>query len=95
MELIEKSFCMMINLAKESCKKGAFLDARVMIADWLEIKYFQNIYRKIRDLYLEEGGMTQYLLMYQYEKDMKLLDCVKKDFPVEIYDQIKSTLEGL
>lgn len=56
MELIEKSFCMMINLAKESCKKGAFLDARVMIADWLEIKYFQNIYRKIRDLYLEEGG---------------------------------------
>lgn len=36
--------------------------------------------------------MTQYLLMYQYEKDMKLLDCVKKDFPVEIYEEIKFVL---
>lgn len=92
---MDDSLKMMLELARKNAEKGFPVDARIMIANWLDIPYFQKVYNKIRELMIEDRQMTRGLTMYQCEKDVQMLDFVQRNISQEAHDQIKSALEGL
>ena len=92
---MDDSLKMMLELARKNAQRGFPADARIMVANWLDIPYFQKVYNKIRELMIEEGQMTRGLAMYQCEKDVQMLEWVRNNISKEAYDQIKSALEGL
>lgn len=92
---MDDSLKMMLELARKNAQRGFPVDARIMVANWLDKPYFQRVYGRIRDLLIEEGQMTRMLAMYQCEKDEQMLDWVQQNISQEAHDQIKSALEGL
>lgn len=92
---MDDSFEMMLRLAAVRGKEGLKVDARIMVANWLEVPYFQKVYNKIRDLVLEEGQMTRGLAIYQCEKDTQMLEWIRSNLTEESAERIKSVLEGL
>ena len=67
-------------------------EAKLVIAEYFKLNKYIKIFKAIEQICDAEGYLPTELSAYRYRKGVELLDAIKQEHGIEIYNQVYNSL---